>query len=176
MKPSPPRRGVLRLVLSFAAAAVACEGGASPDPDTRAVPSSRVALPGRCAVAEVVERLESLTRGISSGDGAAVAAQFEAGEGLWEVYDHMNPPNGTAGGLDSPRAVLAFADEVHRRGEVWTYVDLAPPVGTAGLPDSAGFGFSITVAAGGATRTDGGKVAVDCGSGLISHMVGPHAA
>jgi hypothetical protein len=120
----------------------------------------------------VGRQLAQLLADVNAGDGPAAAQHF-AVDGLWEPYEHLNPPNGTAGGLTSKATITAFVQEVHRRGEKWTHGRLVSPVGPANLPEATGYGLAITVMVDGASQGDGGKVAVDCKSGLITHMVGP---
>ena len=67
-----------------------------------------------------------------AGDGTAVAGHFLVGPDLrWEVDEHFGEPNGTEDALRRPSAVAAYVCEVHAAGEVWTYVGVATPDGTA---------------------------------------------
>lgn len=121
--------------------------------------------------------MHSFLRDADGGDGAALAGHFLAGPARrWEVYQHFDPPNGSEGALRTQPQFAAFVSELHARGEVWIYVSLTPPTGTAGLPDTAVYGVSLTIRKGGSTRPGGAKVVIDCRTGLISRMVGPASA
>jgi hypothetical protein len=120
----------------------------------------------------VGRQVAQLLADVNAGDGSAAARHFAA-DGLWEPYEHLNPPNGTAGGLVSKADIKAFVREVHGRGEQWTHGRLVSPVGSANLPEASAYGLAITVVLNGTSSNDGAKVAVDCKSGLITHMVGP---
>lgn len=137
--------------------------------------STALRLPARCGPSAVGLRAAELLAAVNSGDGQSAARQFKPGEALWEAYGHADPPNGTAGGLRSDQDIAAFVAEIRRRGEVWTDGSLLTPVGDANLPDSTGYGLRFTVTLGGQQRADGGKVAVDCATGFLTHVVGPSA-
>lgn len=145
--------------------------------DVTPLPASSTALklPTLCAPDAVGRQLAGLMWDVNAGDGAGAWRRFEA-DGLWEAYDHMNPPNGVRGGLTSEAAVKAFVQEVRRRGEVWAAGRLASPVGPANLPAATGYGLTLAITAGPTSRRDGGKVAISCRTGRIIHMVAPIGA
>ena len=67
-----------------------------------------------------------------AGDGTAVAGHFLVGPDLrGEVDEHFDDPNSTEVALHRPSAIAAHACEVHAAGEIWTYVRVAAPDGTA---------------------------------------------
>ena len=67
-----------------------------------------------------------------AGDGTAVAGHFLVGPDLrWEVDEHFDELNGTEDALPRPSAIAAILCEVHAAGEIWTYVRVAAPDGTA---------------------------------------------
>jgi hypothetical protein len=134
--------------------------------------STALHLPVLCAPVPVGRQIAQLLADVNAGDGSAAARHFAA-DALWESYEHLNPPNGTSGGLASRADIKVFVQEVHGRGEKWTHGQLVSPVGSANLPEATGYGLAFTVMLDGTSRSDGGKVAVDCKSGLITHMVGP---
>lgn len=137
--------------------------------------SPGVELPGPCGVESVGRRLAMLIQAVNRRDGKALARSFQFGPDLrWETYGHFDPPNGTAGGLRTRVEIEAFVDELSAGREVWTNAALVSPLGSAGLPEVAGYGLSFTVVrGGGAEIAAGAKVAMDCRTGLITHMVGP---
>jgi hypothetical protein len=137
--------------------------------------TTAVRLPGPCGPVAEGQRLAELLADVNAADGAAAAKLF-APNGLWEPYEHLDPPNGTLGSLRTAGDISAFVREVHQRGERWTDGRLLSPEGSANLPEATVYGLSITVLVGGRARSDGGKVAVDCGTGRITHMVGPVGA
>ncbi len=103
----------------------------------------------------------------------AVAAHFLAGPGLrWEVREHFDPPNGTAGALRTLDAISAFAEVMHERGEVWQTEQVVPPAQhTDGTP--AVYGARVTATAPGGRLGSPVKAVIDCASGRVAHMVGP---
>ena len=111
---------------------------------------------------------------VNARDGAAVARFFDASGFLWEVNQHMNPPNGTAGGLRTVADIAAFMTELEARGDRWTNGSLASPAGTANLPEQTGYGLHFTIADAGKKRLGGAKVVMTCSTGLITHMAGPN--
>jgi hypothetical protein len=172
----------------LAVVSLGCEVGApksdtqsnSPPPRqsrTQAVAPSNgsLSLPGKCALPYVRRRLQNLAADVSAGNGTAVAANFLAGpEFRWEVYEHMDPPNGSKGALRTRAAVAVFASIIRARHTVWTFAGVDPPVGNAGLPETVVYGLSLTIKSGRQERAAGAKVVIDCESGLINHMVGPN--
>jgi hypothetical protein len=133
-------------------------------------------LPESCSLARVEARLRALAADVTSGDGSAVAANFLATSRFrWEVYEHLDPPNGVKGALQTSDDVESFVHDIHSKGTVWSFRAAVPPVGAAGLPQTAVYGLDLMVRSGGRERAAGAKVVVDCASGLIGHMVGPSA-
>jgi hypothetical protein len=119
--------------------------------------------------------MRSLVADMDAGNGTAVAAHFLAGPDLrWEVYGHFDPPNGSKGALRTATAIASFAHEVRASHDLWTYLAAVPPVGNAGLPDTAVYGLSLRIKANAGERAAGAKVVIDCNSGRITHMVGPN--
>ena len=152
--------------------------GLSPPPPSAQPPlvlfsSTPLTLSGGCAIEAVTQRLAALARDVSRGDGVAVAAHFLAGPDLrWEVREHFDPPNGTGGALRTLDAISAFAEVMHKRGEIWKIEQVVPPAErTDGTP--AVFGGRVTASASGTTLGSPVKVIIDCATGRVSHMVGP---
>jgi hypothetical protein len=131
-----------------------------------------LSLPASCAPTAVGAHLATLVSSVNARDSAAVVSLFAPGF-LWEVNEHMDPPNGTAGGLRTPADITAFLGELRGRRERWTEGSLVNPVGSANLPEQTGYGFGFSIVEAGRSRAGGGKVVIDCVSGRIIHMVGP---
>lgn len=110
---------------------------------------------------------------VNAKEAAAVARYFDPAGFVWEVNDHRDPPNGTAGGLRTVGAVDSFMRELRPRGERWIDGSLISPLGTANLPDETAYGLTFTIITGAAQRSGAAKVAITCATGLITHMVGP---
>lgn len=176
MQPLSPRR-VAGLAATALCLAGCVRGGAEvAPPSLDAAPSatqqSSATLFGPCQPAAVAERMSAFVNDITRHDGAKIALHFLVSPELrWEVNEHFDPPNGTAGALRSREQIKRFADDIR---EVWHVTDLAPPAGTAGLPDTAVYGVALRITSGSQEREGGAKLVVDCASGMISHMVGPN--
>ncbi len=118
--------------------------------------------------------MRALAADVTHGNGGAVAAHFAVGPAFrWEVYEHFDPPNGTAGALLTAASVARFVEGVHSTQERWTSVGVSAPTGMANGPEQAVYGWSVRIDAHGVTRIGGAKIVLRCATGLVDHLVGP---
>jgi hypothetical protein len=172
---------MVRVSLLTLLLAVGCTAGATRgvSPATRRavsplpVSTTNVALPGRCAAAEVGARLGEFLSNVNARNGPGVARAFDPAGFLWEPRQHADPPNGTAGGLRTTMDIEQFLSELKAGKERWVDGSVSGPVGDANLPAETGFGLGFTVVGAGARHFTGAKVVISCVTGLITHMAGP---
>lgn len=113
--------------------------------------------------------LTTLAQAVTAGSAKDVAGQFSDGLVNWEVY--LTRPSG--GVLLTPEDVRSFLSRLRADGSQWRVVDLYPPTGDAGLPDSAVYGASLSITDRRGSRTSPMKLVVDCDNGGITRAVGP---
>lgn len=148
--------------------------GAKPamtEPATSGDPSVAPALAGLCKPDAVKARAQMLASAINAGDPANVVAQFDDGNVHWDVY--LTRPGG--GALRNVEGVQAFVAKLRRDGIRWHLVQVDPPRGNAGLPDSAVYGAAISIEDGNGVRTSTMKLVIDCTSGGILRAAGPES-
>lgn len=141
-------------------------GSPSPSPPPA---GTTLSLPPNCRPQAVTARLRSVVAALDRGDGQGLAAAFTVNT-HWEVYQHFAP----APPLTSRAAIASFAQQTSARHDRWQLAALEPPVGNGGLPDTAVYAASITVRNNSLYTHSGAKVVIECRTGLIKRMVGPH--
>jgi hypothetical protein len=108
-----------------------------------------------------------LVNAVNQGDRNAVAASFTSPT-HWEVYQHFGD-----GVLTSSASAGAHGAQLSSHGDHWTLISVEPPVGAAGLPDSAVYGATLTVRPHARPIRSEAKIVMECHTGLIQRMVGP---
>jgi hypothetical protein len=153
--------------------ATGCLGGdAEPTAPTLApgfrVLSTKIELPPKCRTDVVRERVVGAVEAFNLGRADSFADAFlKTGQ--------LSPYDVGGRGFVGPAAIEGFVSERHKAGDGWTLTDLAPPLGSVGLPREAAYGAGLIVQQESAhfRKQEGAKVVIDCASGLIRAWVGP---
>ncbi|GAA2011406.1 hypothetical protein GCM10009818_24470 [Nakamurella flavida] len=129
-------------------------------------------LPGLSACRQdgMFTLLSGLVEAVNAHDPAAVSEIFTS-DARWSVYDHFG-----SNALVGSAALGGFATEVGQRGDRWTLTGIEPPEEDLdATPPVATSVVRVTVTAAGRTLERRAKVTVDCSSGRLERMAGPHS-
>jgi hypothetical protein len=132
------------------------------------IQSTEVELPPKCRPESVRMRMVDAVEAFNLGRGESFAASFlETGQ--------LSPYGVGGRGFVGRAAIAGFVSKRHDQGDGWSLTDLAPPLGTAGLPREAVYGAGLIVQqqTGDFRKSENVKVVIDCVSGLIRGWVGP---
>ena len=159
------------------------KGSQPTSPGTRANPvpvhdrhfvvrKTKLRLPGYCTPAKATRILTILVAAFNAGEASRMG-RFFGRRGAFDAYAATTPAH-ARGSVRGAAQVASFVRRRHPRGDAWTMLFVDPPLGKAGLPETAVYDLGIRVTVNGRTISEGGaKAVVDCRSGHIVQWVGP---
>ena len=147
-----------------AAVTTSADGGTSVDPADD--------LPGLSACRQdgMFDLVSTVVDAVDAHDATALTGAFMT-DARWSVYEHFGND-----ALVGSQAIGAFAAEVGQRGDRWRLTGMEPPQEDLGTtPPVATSVVRLTVTVGGRALERRAKITVDCATGRLQRMAGPHS-